>query len=117
MFIWRKSGVAEQISLLNLKATGSAGSLQARDRQWTHCKEIGDMVSKGSIVRMLLQCHDLDCVVTQLSDSGQHGHPEIQVAVHTRLLTRHTNMAFVDTQRSWPVPVPPQQLLQPDIVL
>lgn len=51
---------------------------------------------------MLLQGHDLDGVVAQLADARQHGHAEVQVAVHTRLLTGHANVALVDTQRPRP---------------
>lgn len=69
---------------------------------WTHCKEVGDVVSKGAIVGMLLEGHDLDGVVAQLADTGQHGHAEVQVAVDPGLLTRHADVAFVNAQRSGP---------------
>ena len=67
-----------------------------------HRKEVGDMVAKGAVVGMLLHSHDLDGVVAQLANAGQHGHAEVQVAVHTRLLARHANVALVDAQRPRP---------------
>ncbi len=60
------------------------------------------MVSEGAIVGVLLQGHDLDGVVAQLADARQHGHAEVQVAVHAWLLTGHADVAFVDAQRSRP---------------
>ena len=61
-----------------------------------HRKEVGDMIAKGAIVGVLLHSHDLNGVVAQLANAGQHGHAEVQVAVHTRLLARHANVALVD---------------------
>ncbi len=74
-------------------------------RVWAYSKEVGDMVSKGAIVGMLLQGHDLDGVVAQLADAWQHGHAEVQVAVHARLLTGHADVALVDAQRPRPAQV------------
>ncbi len=53
----------------------------------THPKEVGHMVAEGAVVSVLLDGHDLDCVVAQGSNPGQHGCPEIQVVVHFWLLT------------------------------
>ena len=51
---------------------------------------------------MLLECHDLDGIVAQLADAGQHGHAEVQVAVDPGLLTGHPDVALVDAQRAGP---------------
>ena len=67
-----------------------------------YSKEIGDMVSEGAVVGVLLQGHDLDGIVAQLADARQHGHTEVQVAVHARLLTGHADVALVDAQRPRP---------------
>lgn len=69
-------------------------------------KEVGDMVAEGAIVGMLLQGHDLDGVVPQLPNSGQHGHSEIQVAIHPRLLAGHPNVGLIDAQRPGPAQLP-----------
>ena len=71
-------------------------------RVWAYSKEVGDMVSKGAIVGVLLQGHDLDGIVAQLADARQHGHAEVQVAVHARLLTGHANVTLVDAQHPRP---------------
>lgn len=68
----------------------------------TYSKEVGDMVSEGAVVGVLLQGHDLDGIVAQLADARQHGHAEVQVAVHARLLTGHADVALVDAQRPRP---------------
>ena len=68
----------------------------------TYSKEVGDMVSKRAVVGVLLQGHDLDGVVPQLADARQHGHAEVQVAVHAWLLTGHADVALVDAQRPRP---------------
>lgn len=65
-------------------------------------KEVGDMVAEGAIVGMLLQGHDLDGIVPQLANAWQHGHPEVQVAVHARLLAGHPNVGLIDAQRPGP---------------
>ena len=77
--------------------TGTAGP-----RVQAYSKEVGDMVSEGAIVGVLLQGHDLDGVVPQLADAWQHGHAEVQVTVHARLLTGHADVALVDAQRPRP---------------
>ena len=60
------------------------------------------MVSKGAVVSVLLQGHDLNGIVAQLANAWQHSHAEVQVAVDSGLLTGHANVALVDAQRPWP---------------
>ena len=76
------------------------GHDMARDQgtESTYSKEVGDMIAEGAVVGVLLQGHDLDGVVAQLADAGQHGHAEVQVAVHARLLAGHADVALVDAQ-------------------
>ena len=67
-----------------------------------YSKEVGDMVSERAVVGVLLQRHDLYGVVAQLADARQHGHAEVQVAVHSWLLAGHADVALVDAQRPRP---------------
>ncbi len=78
----------------------------------TYSKEVGDMIAKGAIVGVLLKRHDLNGVVSQLADTGQHGHAEVQVAVDAWLLTGHADMAFIYPQCSGPT----QAELIPDML-
>lgn len=61
-------------------------------------KKVGDMVAKGAIVGMLLDRHDLDGIVAQLPDSGQHLLPEGGVAVDFGFCTTHAHVALVDSE-------------------
>ena len=76
------------------------GHALARDQgtEGAYSKEVGDVIAEGAVVGVLLQGHDLDGVVAQLADAGQHGHAEVQVAVHARLLAGHADVALVDAQ-------------------
>ena len=66
----------------------------------TDRKEVGDMVSEGAVVGMLLNGHDLDGVVAQRPDPGQHLSFELQVAVDFRLL-QHPNAHVMMTHAQW----------------
>ena len=37
-----------------------------------HCKGVGHVVPKAGVVGMLLNCHQLDGIVAQLGNPGQH---------------------------------------------
>ena len=50
---------------------------------------------------MFLHRHDLDGVVSQLPDPGQHLLPEAVVAVDLGLGAAHAHMALVDPQSLW----------------
>ena len=65
--------------------------------------EIGHLVAEGTIVRVLLQSHDLDRVVTELLDLRQDIPAEILERGHAFLLRAHADMAFID-QRMGPFP-------------
>ena len=68
----------------------------------THRKKVGDMVAKATIVGVLLHCHDLDAVVAQLADAGEHVHAEVQVAVDLGFCAAHAHVALIDAQCPWP---------------
>lgn len=74
----------------------------ANCRSRVHRKEVGDVVTERAIVRVLLDRHDLDAVVAELTNPRQHLVLEVGVAVDTRLLAAHAHMALIDAQRTWP---------------
>ena len=59
-------------------------------------KEIGHVVSEAPVIGMLLNGHDLDGIVTEFANSGQHLFSELEIAVHFGLLTRHPHVTLVD---------------------
>ena len=61
-------------------------------------EEIGHMVSERTVVRVLLDSHYLDAVITQFGDTRQYVTTELLVRIDFLLLGRHTNMTFVDIQ-------------------
>ena len=52
---------------------------------------------------MLLDCHDLDGVVAELADAGQHLVLEFKVGVDLGLVAAHAHVALVDAQAPRPV--------------
>ena len=61
-------------------------------------KEIGNLVAKGCIVRMLHDSHDLNGVVTQILDAGQRVLTELIEGADFALLLRHTDVALIDEE-------------------
>ena len=73
-------------------------------------KEAANVVTEGSVVRMLLDSHDLNAVVTILYDTWQHIFLEFRVGAHLLGILSHAYVALVDEQRSG---VRPEGLLLP----
>ena len=73
-------------------------------------KEAANVVTEGSVVRMLLDSHDLNAVVTILYDTWQHVFLEFRVGAHLLGILSHAYVALVDEQRSG---VRPEGLLLP----
>ena len=61
-------------------------------------KEIRYMVSEGSVIRVLLNGHNLHAVIAQLIDTRQHITTELLVRIHFLFLGTHADMALVDEQ-------------------
>ena len=57
-----------------------------RTEATTGCEEARYMVAKGAIVRMLLDGHDLNGVVSKVNDTGQDLLLELTVATYLALL-------------------------------
>ena len=64
------------------------------------CEEAAHVVAEGAVVRMLLDSHDLDAVVTVLNDTWQHVFLEFRVGAHLLGILSHSDVALVDEQRS-----------------
>mmetsp|Transcript_38602 Transcript_38602/g.114640 ORF Transcript_38602/g.114640 Transcript_38602/m.114640 type:complete len:500 (+) Transcript_38602:1140-2639(+) len=92
---------AEPMRLVNerLELLGSAAARGS-------CKEVGHVVAERAVVRVLLDCHDLDGVVAELADARQHVPAELKVRVDLGLGARHADVALVDAHaprlgRAW----------------
>ena len=72
----------------------------------THGEEVGDLVTKGTIVRMLLESHYLDGVISKLLDPRKHILAEIIERSDLPLLRAHPDMALVDQRMR-----PPEHLV------
>ena len=59
-------------------------------------EDVGDLIAEGAIVRMLLKGHDLEDIVAQVRDLGQHIPAEILKSGDSFLLPAHANVALVD---------------------
>ena len=57
------------------------------------------MIAEGTIIRMLLDSHNLNAVVTILDDTWQHILLKLSVSTNLLCILRHTDMAFIDKQR------------------
>lgn len=69
-------------------------------------EKVVDLVSKAGIVSMFHDGHELDDVVTETLDSGQHVSSELFVSGNPLLRRRDSNMGFVDADalgllRAW----------------
>ena len=65
----------------------------------TCSKETAYMVAEGAIIRMLLDSHNLNAVVTILDDTWQHILLKFCVSANLLCILCHTDMAFIDEQR------------------
>ena len=63
-------------------------------------KEAAYVIAEGSIIRMLLDSHDLNAVVTILNDTWQHLLLELGVGSNLLSILSHSDMALIDEQRS-----------------
>ena len=70
--------------------------LFGRAKSGAQGKEIGDLVAEGAVVRVLLQGHDLDGIVTQGLDLGKNVFAEFFKRAHFLLLRGHANVALVN---------------------
>lgn len=57
------------------------------------------MIPKRSIVRMLCDSHDLDCIIPKLMDSRKNIIRKLRESMHSWLNTSHSDMSFVDFKR------------------
>ena len=57
--------------------------------------EIGYLISERPVVRMLLECHYLQCVVSQLLHPRENTGPELLECGHLLLLGTHPYVAFI----------------------
>ena len=64
-------------------------------------EEVGHVVSKASIVSVLLDGHDLNGIVSEVPDPREHVLLELQVGAHLGLLARHAHVALVNAQIGW----------------
>jgi hypothetical protein len=63
-------------------------------------KEAGNLVAKGSIVSVLHDSHQLDSVVAQLLDTGQHVGRELCELANAGLSCRNTNwVSEIESER------------------
>ena len=58
-------------------------------------EEVGAVVAKGPIIRMLDHSHYLNHVVAQVFDPGQHILSELAEGVHSLLNARHADVALI----------------------
>ena len=61
-------------------------------------KEIGHLVAKRGIVRVLHNGHNLDGIIAQRLDFRQDMHPEFLISAYLSVLLSHTDVALVDKQ-------------------
>ena len=59
------------------------------------------MVSKGTVIGVLLYGHDLDAVIAKFINTGQHIATEFFIGIHFLLLGRHADMTFVDIESAF----------------
>ena len=59
------------------------------------CEEVVDLVAKASIIRMLHNSHELDDVVAEVLDPGQHVLGELLVGSHTLLGGGDADMGLI----------------------
>lgn len=63
-----------------------------------HRKKIGDMVPKWPIICMLLNGHNLHCIVSQFSDPWEHLSLEFCITVDFGFCTAHTHMTLINSE-------------------
>ena len=59
-------------------------------------EKAGDVVSEGSVVWMLLNSHELYCIVSGLYDSGKYTLTKFFVCSNFFIFSGHTNMSFIN---------------------
>src|SRR5688572_12958201 len=70
------------------------GRAEARGRR----EEVADVIAERSVVRMFLNGHQLDRVVTGLGDARQYVRRELIVRADLSVFLRHADMRFVNSQ-------------------
>ena len=69
----------------------------SKTRTW--CKERTDMITERAIIRMFLDSHDLDTVVSILNNARQHIVLEFGIGAHLFGILSHSYMALINEQR------------------
>ena len=59
-------------------------------------KEVRYLIAERSVVRMLLESHDLKRIISQFGNLREHICSELLKSTHLLLLCSHTDMALVD---------------------
>ncbi len=78
------SGIDQSLELLGCAETARRG------------EETRHMIAERPVIRMLLNRHDLNCIVAVGSDSGKDLFAELTVGADTLAVLRHAYMALVD---------------------
>ena len=63
---------------------------------WRCCKKVCDVVAKAAVVSMLLDCHQLDTIVSQFDNSRQDLVGKFPVLGNSAMNWTHAYMCFVD---------------------
>ena len=66
-------------------------------------KEVGHVVSETAVVWVLLDRHDLDAVVSQISNTREYVDAEVLVGIDFLFLAGHANMALIDEKTGFAV--------------
>src|SRR5262245_9059992 len=72
------------------------GSSKARRRR----EKTRDLITERSVVRVLLNRHQLDSIVTGIGNTRQDVLRELSVRPYMRTLLRHSNVRFVNNRRA-----------------
>ena len=59
-------------------------------------KKTGNMISKTTVIGMLLYCHNLNTVVTIIPDTRKDILPKLHICTHLLLLLGHSNVALIN---------------------
>ena len=63
------------------------------------CKETRYMISERAIIRMLLNSHQLNRIISSINDTRQNINPKLIISTNATMFLRHTYMRFIDQRR------------------
>lgn len=95
-FVLRMHNIYEHVDLKWMRYINKFLEFFRCTESWWYCKWTGDVISKWTIICVLCNCHNLNSIISKLSNSRKHISSEFRESMDSRFNSSHPNMSLID---------------------